>query len=221
VFGRNKSGAGAPAEPAAEPGARSSGKPGGATRVDGVSPTVVRPAGKGRPTPSRREAEQRNRQPLVGSPRLSPNATKQERKAARAAQRDATAAERVKTREAMFNGDEKHLPAQHRGPARRFARDYVDARRNLGDYLMPIGIVILALGVVPRLQLIGVPLLYLYVIAVVVDGFLLSRRVNRIATEKFGATQAAGVGRYAAFRSAQIRRFRMPRPQVKRGQYPE
>jgi hypothetical protein len=96
----------------------------------------------------------------------------------------------------------------------------VDARRNLGDYLMPIAVVVLALGVVPRLQLFAVPALYLYVIAVVIDGFFMARRVGRMATARFGAQQGAGVGRYAALRAAQIRRFRMPRPQVARGQYP-
>ena len=65
------------------------------------------------------------------------------------------------------------------------------------------------------------PLLYLYVIATVVDCYLISRRINRITREKFGAQQSIGAGRYAAFRAAQIRRFRMPRPQVGRGQYPE
>lgn len=214
MFGRNKSQADAATAPATR--TRS-----GATRVDAAATTVVKPAGKGRPTPRRREAEQRNKQPLVGSPRLAPNATKEERKAAKAAQRQVRSAEAARSREAMLSGDERHLPAQHRGPARRYARDYVDARRNLGDYVMPIGVVVLALGIIPRLQLIGVPLLYLYVIATVVDCYLISRRINRITREKFGAQQSIGAGRYAAFRAAQIRRFRMPRPQVGRGQYPE
>jgi hypothetical protein len=182
-------------------------------------------AGKGRPTPKRREAEQRNRQPLVGAPRLPANATKEERKAAREAQRQAASAERVKSREALLTGDERHLPAQHRGPARKWARDYVDARRNLGDYLFPVAIVVLGAGLVPvpairPYALLAVPLLYLYLVLVLVDAYLLSRRLNRQTYERFGA-QSAGVGRYGALRSMQIRRFRLPRPQVARGQYPE
>ncbi len=141
-------------------------------------------AGKGRPTPKRREAEQRNRQPLVGAPRLPANATKEERKAAREAQRQAASAERVKSREALLTGDERHLPAQHRGPARKWARDYVDARRNLGDYLFPVAIVVLGAGLVPvpairPYALLAVPLLYLYLVLVLVDAYLLSRRLNR------------------------------------------
>ena len=179
--------------------------------------------GKGRPTPTRREAEQRNRHPVVGSPRLSPNATKEERKAARAAQREALAVERAKSREAMLTGDERYLPAQHRGPGRRWARDYVDSRWNLGELLLPTAFVVLLLGLVPQLQIVTiflVPALYVFALAVVVNGFFLARRVNRMAVERFGESAARGVGRYAAMRSAQIRRFRMPKPVVKRGESP-
>jgi hypothetical protein len=181
--------------------------------------------GKGRPTPKRREAEQRNRQPLVGAPRLPANATKEERKAARAAARQAANAERLKSREALMTGDERHLPAQHRGPARKFARDYVDARYNLGDFLFPVAIVVLGLGLVSPpairpLASVAVLLLYVFLLVVLVDAYFLSRRINRLAFAKFGA-QSAGAGRYGALRSMQIRRFRLPRPTVKRGQHPE
>jgi hypothetical protein len=197
----------------------------GATQAPGKTAGPAQPqkqGGKGRPTPRRREAEQRNRHPVVGSPRLSPNATKEERKAARAVQREALAAERAKAREAMVTGDERHLPAQHRGPARRWARDYVDSRWNLGELLLPIALVVLLMGLVPRLQVVSfflVPALYLYALVVVVNGYFMARRINRIAIERFGES-ARGVGRYAALRSAQVRRFRMPKPMVKRGQSP-
>ena len=206
MFGRKSSAeASASPEPTTEPG--------------------VRAAGKGRPTPKRRVAEQRNRQPLIGAPRLPANATKAERKAAREAQRQAAASERVKSREALLTGDERHLPAQHRGPARRWARDYVDARRNLGDYLFPIAIVVLGasllqVGPIRAYTILAVPLLYLYLLIVLVDAYFLSRRINRLTFERFGA-QAAGAGRYGALRSMQIRRFRLPRPQVERGHYPD
>ena len=206
MFGRKSSAEASPSPaPTAEPG--------------------VQTAGKGRPTPKRRVAEQRNRQPLIGTPRLPSNATKAERKAAREAQRQAASAERLKSREALLTGDERHLPVQHRGPARRWARDYVDARRNLGDYLFPIAIVVLGasllqVGPIRTYTILAVPLLYLYLLIVLVDAFFLSRRINRQTFERFGA-QSAGAGRYGALRSMQIRRFRLPRPQVERGQYPD
>ena len=190
--------------------------------VKASTPSPAQQAGKGRPTPRRREAEQRNRHPVVGSPRLSPNATKEERKAARAAQRQAATAERAKAREAMLAGDERYLPAQHAGPARRFARDYVDSRFNVGELLLPIAGVVLLLGLLPplaRYSVYFVPLLYVFALGVVVNGFFLARRVNRLAAERFGDS-ARGVGRYAALRSAQVRRLRMPKPKVRRGQTP-
>jgi hypothetical protein len=204
VFGRSRSGA-------AEAPAKTTG------------PAVPqKQGGKGRPTPRRREAEQRNLRPVVGTPRLSPNATKEERKAARATQREALAAERAKSREAMVTGDERYLPAQHRGPARRWARDYVDSRWNIGELLLPTAFVVLLLGLVPRLQVVSVflvPALYVFALVVVVNGWFMARRINRMAVERFGES-ARGVGRYAALRSAQVRRFRMPKPMVKRGESP-
>jgi hypothetical protein len=211
VFGRTKSGASAaPATTTASSAEQAAARP------------ASRPEGKGRPTPRRREVEQRNRHPVVGAAKLSPNATKAERKAARAAQRQALAAERLKAREAMVTGDERYLPAQHRGPAKRWARDYVDARRNLGELLLPTALVVLLIGLVPRMQAISlllVPALYVFALVVIVNGVFMAKRINRMAVERFGES-ARGVGRYAALRSAQVRRFRMPKPMVRRGEFP-
>ncbi len=192
------------------------------TPVSSSTTAAAKQSGKGRPTPRRREAEQRNRQPVVGAPRLSPNATKAERKAARAAQRQALAVERAKAREAMISGDERYLPAQHAGPARRFARDYVDSRWNVGEFLLPVALVVLLLGLIPQLTpytIFFVPLLYIFALGVIVNGFFLARRINAAAVERFGES-ARGVGRYGALRSAQVRRLRMPKPKVRRGERP-
>jgi hypothetical protein len=178
--------------------------------------------GKGRATPSRREAEARNRRPLVGAVPVRAGATKEERKAARAAQRERVAAERAKAREALITGDERYLPARDRGPARRFARDYVDARRNVGELLLPGALVILAVGFIPSqaVQVVTFFLLYGLMIIVIIDTFVIRRRVQRLATEKFGEEKARGAGSYAMMRALQLRRTRLPRPTAKRGQYP-
>ena len=88
-------------------------------------------------------------------------------------------------------------------------------------FLTPAAVVLL-LGLVPQLQMVTVflvPALYVFALVVIVNGFFLARRVNRMAVERFGES-ARGVGRYAALRSAQVRRFRMPKPMVKRGEAP-
>lgn len=42
----------------------------------------------------------------------------------------------------MQTGEEKYLPVQHKGPARRFARDYIDARWTLGEFFLPIALLV-------------------------------------------------------------------------------
>ena len=53
----------------------------------------------------------------------------------------------------------------------------------------------------------------------VVDGFLLSRKVNNAVDAKFpGHTETRGkLGLYAASRATQLRRSRTPQPRVERG----
>ena len=178
----------------------------------------VRVGGKGRPTPKRREVEQRNRRPIVGaSP--APGASKAERKAARAAQRDALRAERARTRQALITGDERNLPLRDRGPAKRFARDYVDGRHNVGEYFLPVALIAVILSLLPlgQLSLLSLLLIYGTGLLVAVDCYMLRRRVQRAADERFGATVAHGSGTYAMMRALQLRRSRLPRPQVSRG----
>jgi hypothetical protein len=181
---------------------------------------AVKPGGKGRPTPRRREVEQRNRRPLAG-PVVPEGATKAERKAARAARRQVVSAERLRQRQAMITGDEKHLPARDRGPVRRFVRDYVDARRNAGEYFIPFALVVMVLSLVrvPVVQLATLVLLYGMVLVVAVDTYLLRRRLNGLLAEKF-REPAAGAATYGMLRALQFRRWRLPRAQVRRGQFP-
>ena len=190
-----------------------------------VTAVETKAGGKGRPTPTRREAEGRNRRPLVSGGRaasLKPGATRAERKAARQAQRVAAQADRSRSRQALLTGDERNLPARDQGPGRRFARDYVDARRNIGEVFMPFAVVVLLLSLIriPIAQFAALLALYGVGLVVIVDVYLLRRRINRLVTERLGADAARGVGTYALMRSLQIRRTRLPRPQVKRGQYP-
>lgn len=191
------------------------------TSADQVSTEKV--SGKGRPTPSRREAESRNRRPVVGAAPVRAGASKEERKAARKAQREREAADRAKAREALLTGEERYLPARDKGPVRRFARDYVDARRNPGEYMLPTVLVVLAVGIIPNSLIKAITFFVLYglVFLVIIDSFLLRRKVQRLAVEKFGAEKAQGVGGYAMMRALQLRRSRLPRPMIKRGEYPK
>jgi len=61
-------------------------------------------------------------------------------------------------------------------------------------------------------------LLYGFLIAAIVDAVLMWKRMKQRIVEKFGAqTPMKGLPMYAAMRAFQIRRLRMPKPQVTRG----
>lgn len=171
-----------------------------------------RAQGKQGPTPKRRDQEAARRRPLVP----------EDRKAARKAEREAQMLERGKVRLAMETGDETHMPARDRGPQRRWTRDYVDARTGIAEWLMIVVLiyVFLAFVPIPQLQLILTFSLWALVLVIVVEGFVLHRTLKRRLTARFGEVER-GVPGYGVMRALQLRRLRLPKPQVKRGQWPE
>lgn len=174
-------------------------------------PQVVKPGGKGRPTPKRSEAEKRRRQPITAP------AT---RKEAYKKVRERQATDRATARQGMAKGDEKHLLKRDRGPVRRMARDYVDSRRTVGSYLMyaMFAIVLLSLLPIPAARLLVLFVPPLLLVVVFAEGFLLSRGIKRLATERYPGEDSKGVGMYAAMRAMQIRRLRIPNPRVRLGE---
>ncbi len=125
----------------------------------------------------------------------------------------------------MLSGDERHLPLRDKGPIRKWVRNYVDARRNLGEYFLPVSIGMVFLTLLaqsnPGLTLLVLGLLYLVVFAAIIDGFVLSRRLKKKLTARFGAAVIPrGTLVYGVLRAFQMRRTRLPRPQVKRGEFP-
>lgn len=170
-------------------------------------------AGKGRATPTRRAREAANKRPLVPSDR------RQASKDARAHSRQV----REHARAGMAAGDERYLTARDRGPQRRFVRDYVDARRNIAEFMIPAMIVIIVLSTiqVPMIQLVSTIALWAYFTAAIIDVLFMTHRVLRRLGEKFGESRVQrGVRWYAIMRAMQLRIIRLPKPQVKRGHYP-
>jgi Protein of unknown function (DUF3043) len=179
------------------------------------SPEATRPAGKGRPTPKRRDAERRNRQPIT-APRT--------RKEAYRLERERNAGKRKNDRAAMARGDERHLLKRDKGPVRKLARDFVDSRRTFGEFFMYLTILVLIastlgpLNVRVYLQQFGLPVLLILIIG---ESVWLSNRVKKLARERFPDESTQGVGMYAITRSMQIRRLRMPQARLKPGQKTE
>lgn len=186
-------------------------------------------APKGRPTPKRSQAarkrgpvapapmtaaEARRRRKEVGGPKLS----REERKAERLARR----ADMADRREKMMAGEDAYLLPRDKGPVRRFVRDVVDARRNVLGLFMPaaLGLIFVMLAVPSvQLQRLLSPAMLVLVLIMVIDGFIVGRKVNKLVDQKFPDHTESGwkLGFYAASRASQLRRMRAPRPQVNRG----
>lgn len=169
--------------------------------------------GKGAPTPTRKAQEAARRRPLVP----------EDRKASKAAERQAIQDQRQKMRQALDTGDEKFLPLRDKGPQKRYARDYVDARFSLGEFLMFGALVFVLVSlVVPASSEYMVYVLggfWVMFLAVFVDVFILSRKLRKRLADKFGEVERGTVW-YGSMRSLQFRKLRLPKPQVGRGQYP-
>jgi Flp pilus assembly protein TadB len=169
-------------------------------------------ARKGRPTPSRKEAEAaRKKQMKV------PVSRKDQAKRERIAREEI----RLRQREALKSGDERYLPAREQGPVRRFIRDYVDRRWNVAEFLLPFLIAILiVLAVAPTgVQTVLTAFIYPFVIvATILDEVILVRGLRKELRSRFGDDAVKGSTMYAVLRSTQLRRFRLPKTQVKRGE---
>jgi len=175
-----------------------------------VAPAPPGP-GKGRATPSRRQAEQARKRPLVPT----------DRRQAQRESRSAAAEQRLRMREGMARGDERYLPARDKGPQRRFVRDSVDARWTIGEFLIPIFIVfflgtfLAPLAVQSYLEFV----LYGVLALTVIDALIAARIIRRRLAAKLGGPEKLerGLTWYTVMRAAQLRSLRTPKPQVKRG----
>ena len=199
------------------------------SRAPGSADRRATTAPKGKPTPKRSAAsrkrgpvapaplttaEARRRRKELGGPKLS----REERKAQRSERREIMS----QRREKMMAGEAAYLLPRDQGPVRKYVRDVVDSRRNLLGLFMPsaLGLVFVMLAVPSvQVQQLLSPAMLLLVIIMVVDGFVLGRKANRLADEKFPDNTESGwkLGFYAASRASQLRRMRAPRPQVERG----
>ena len=170
-------------------------------------------APKGRPTPKRSEAQ---------SQRRSVANTPTTRKDAARRQRDDRRAAMERQRQALAGGDERYLPARDKGPVRKFARDYVDSRFNVAEFFLPLAVIILVLSVVRVAQLQNIALLLwlVVIILIVLDSVFSAFRLRKRLAERFPDQNKRGAVPYALMRSLQMRRLRLPKPQVKRGERP-
>ncbi len=179
-------------------------------------------AGKGRPTPKRSEAERNRYQtitgsttsgrgPVTGTRTPSRKATPEEKARART--------DRAKRMEAMRRGEDWALMPRDRGPVRKLARDYVDARRRPSEYYMYV-LLLLLVALLSRNTALNTwvtPFVLVLIVIVAVDAYYIRRGLRRLAAERFPNESTRGVTVYAVMRALQIRRFRNPLPRLKPG----
>ncbi|MEC3981744.1 DUF3043 domain-containing protein [Amycolatopsis sp. H20-H5] len=179
--------------------------------------------GKGRPTPSRREAEAKKRGPVAPPPTTMREAMKRNKELRKAnpkskEERRSDAKER---RDRMMSGEDKYLLARDRGPVKAYVRDLVDSRRNLLGLFMPLAILVFVALLVPypAVQQYATLLCTVMLLGMIVEGVLSGRRIGKQVREKFPKEAVSGrsLGWYAFIRASQIRKLRVPKPRLKAG----
>ncbi|MGL5808593.1 MAG: DUF3043 domain-containing protein [Nocardioides sp.] len=177
-----------PADDATAPGAKSAGS-----------------APKGRPTPTRREAEAAAKLRATGGS-LSPKQSRKQRAA--------------QVREGMRTGDERFLLERDKGPVRRFIRDYVDTRFTITELMLPILMITWAMTFSrsPALMRASTGIVFGCLLVVIYDFVMLRIRIRREVAQRFPDASMKGNVHYAAIRLLQVRPLRRPKPQVKIGQ---
>ena len=180
-------------------------------------------AGKGRPTPKRSAAEANRYRTVTGS-----TTSGRGRTAAPDPRRKLTPEEKAKAREdrnkqlqAMRRGEDWALGPRDRGPAKRLARDYVDAhRRPMEFYMYALIVLVIALFTGKSDAALASYMQYfliLIIVIIAVDAIFLRRAVLRVVKERLPDESTRGLAFYAIMRGLQLRRFRTPTPRLKPG----
>lgn len=181
-------------------------------------------AGKGRPTRTRKEAEAANLHPMIPA----------DRKEAKKQRRERQNKMWERQQRAMETGDERYMPERDKGRQRRFTRDFVDARWTVGEFVLPVmllliismfAMVFLAKSVSPQVAGTVVQVItyvtYGLLILSVIESIVLNLQIKKIFLKKHPSEVWKRNWFYTFSRTIMARRWRQPKPQVARGERPE
>lgn len=167
----------------------------------GSDPESTTRSGKGAPTPTRKQAEAARRQ------RVNPVLTKKE--------------ERVKDRDLRRMSQQKAMAAQDNQPERALLRDFIDARFNVTEFLLPTWLVVFAVSLLatkwPVLVEYSAIAAWLLLVLAVVDLFIMWRGYKKLLAVKHPGASTRGLLMVGINRALSIRPWRAPAPRVKRG----
>jgi len=113
---------------------------------------------------------------------------------------------------------------QHRGPERALARNFIDATGPLSAFFMPVALLILPVMLLqPRWPEVIIPIvwvLYGVFLLMAIIAFITGKRAKDLVEYRFGEAPK-GLLLQMVGRAFYLRRWRLPSPQVARGEYPE
>ncbi|MCA0250978.1 MAG: DUF3043 domain-containing protein [Actinobacteria bacterium] len=162
----------------------------------------ARPARKEVPTPTRKEAEEARRQRL--NPTLSPKAA------------------RAKERAARTNQREQQIRAHESQPGKVLMRDWVDSRRGISTFSMPVLMVMLMISLFATSF--GTVLMatisyatWFVMLLIVLDLVRMWRGYKKLHAERLPREPLKGLLSYGISRSINLRRLRTPAARVKPG----
>jgi hypothetical protein len=163
-------------------------------------------SGKGRPTPSRKEAQAGQKRTFMDN---------RDPKAARKSERES----RAKARAGLMAGDARYFPARDQGPVKAFIRNYIDSRRTVGEFFVPGAFVVLLGGLIPgkAIQTVVISFWTALLIFVVIDTVILGFLLRKKLQAQFPNDSRKGAISYGLLRGLQMRRFRIPPPVVAPG----
>lgn len=176
-----------------------------ATAEEPATPAVTdsaKPAGKDAPTPSRREAEQARRQ------RLNPTLTPKEA--------------RVRERQVKNAAREANMKAVESQPGKVLMRDWVDSRRGLAPFSMPLLMVMLMMSLVTTslgtaLTMVISYATWIVLVLIGIDLVRMWQGFKKLHTARLPREPLKGLLGYGVNRSINLRRLRLPAPRVKPG----
>jgi hypothetical protein len=132
---------------------------------------------------------------------------------------------RERMNRALQTGEERYLPARDKGPVRRWTRDWIDSRTSIGEFFLFAAVAMIvgvfALNRSPVASAVMILVMYAVTLSFAIDAAVRGVRLRRALNAKFGAENVPrGSVWYGISRSIQMRRTRLPKPQVERRAYP-
>lgn len=191
---------------------------------------------KGRPTPKRNEVERARgiRRGPVEAPltakearqrrkELKASMSKEEYKAMKQRKKDEANRERRRANQRMMAGDEDYLMDRDKGPEKRFVRDWIDSRRYMMNFFLPLALLVIVIMIFgmsnPNIANLASLVMMVVFLIMIGEGIWLGRRINREVNERFPNNPHGkfSLGLYAFTRATMIRRLRTPAPQKQIG----